>query len=208
MPGTTETKTRGQAYGQGRRFKGLEAFAIGLRLKKARQLVSQLQATNPQEQITVLELGCGFWGSNLLQLSKEFPDVRFSGVDISVSSEKMPAELIAADLETWRPTQVYNGVLSLAVLEHLIDPLKHFELISTCLGSGGLCGLTSPTPPSHFVLSLLARLGIFDAAEIKDHKSYYTQGGIRHLSKSAGLSVEEYMQMSFGMNQWALLRKP
>lgn len=208
MAGTGEPQTRGQAYGEERRFKGLEAFAIGLRLKKARELVARIAHADQNEPIEILELGCGFWARNLFQLSKEFPDVHFTGIDVSVSLEETPSvKLIAADLESWRPNRTYSAVLSLAVLEHLRDPRRHFDLIAEVLQPGGLCGLTSPTPPSHGVLSLLAKLGIFDAEEIKDHKSYYTQGGISALAESAGLVIDEYVPMSFGFNQWALLRK-
>jgi hypothetical protein len=57
------------------------------------------------------------------------------------------------------------------------------------------------------VLSTLAKLGIFDGDEIRDHKSYYTEQGLRSLAAGANLKVEDYSQMSFGMNQWMLLRK-
>jgi trans-aconitate methyltransferase len=205
MVGTLET--RGEAYGQQRRFAGLEAFAIGLRLKKARLLVEQLIAENMGD-LSLLELGCGYWGNNLVQLSKEFPQVQFSGVDVAVSAEPVQnIHLSAANLESWRPSEAYDAVLSLAVLEHLVDPRVHFALIAACLKPKGLCALTTPTPPSHMVLSTLADLGIFDADEIRDHKSYYTEQGLRSLAAGAKLKVENYSQMSFGMNQWILLRK-
>jgi trans-aconitate methyltransferase len=205
MAGTLET--RGKAYGQQRHFTGLEAFAIGLRLKKARQLLERVIADRGP-LASLLELGCGYWGSNLTHLAKEFPQVQFSGVDLAVSSEpSQNIQLSAANLEAWQPAQMYDAVLSLAVLEHLLDPKAHFALISACLKPGGLCALTTPTPPSHFVLSGLAKLGIFDAEEIRDHKSYYTERGLRSLAANADLVVEDYTQMSFGMNQSILLRK-
>jgi len=202
------TEQRKISYGEQRAFSGLEDIAIKRRLIKAQWLLETLLYKNPEKELQVLELGCGFWGRNLQKLSKDFAGVQLSGVDLTVTKEKTgPVNLIQADLTKWKPDRTYDGVLSLAVLEHLLDPQQHFELIATCLKKGGLAGLTTPTPPAHFVLERLARLGIFDRAEIKDHKMYFTENGLDNLAERAGLVVEEYREMSLGMNQWMLLRK-
>lgn len=197
------------SYGEARTFRGLEDLAIRRRLIKARKLLEILLHENPKTELQVLELGCGFWGRNLQMLSEDFAGVHFTGVDLTVAKEKTGSiDLVQADLTKWKPDRAYEGVLSLAVLEHLLDPQRHFELIAASLKTGGLAGLTTPTPPAHFVLEGLGRLGIFDRAEIKDHKMYFTEDGLRNLAKGAGLVVEEYREMSLGMNQWMLLRKP
>lgn len=202
------TEKRKVSYGEERTFRGLEDVAIRRRLVKAHRLLENLLHENPEKELQVLELGCGFWGRNLQMLSEDFAGVQFTGVDLTVAKEKTGAvNLIQADLTKWKPDRTYDGVLSLAVLEHLLDPQQHFELIAACLKKGGLAGLTTPTPPGHFVLERLAGLGIFDRAEIKDHKMYFTENGLENLAKGAGLVVEEYREMSLGMNQWMLLRK-
>ncbi len=199
---------RNVSYGEKRTFRGLENFAIRRRLNKAQRLLKVMLNENPEKELQVLELGCGFWGRNLQMLSEDFPTAHFSGVDLTVTKEKIgPANLIQADLTRWKPGQSYDGVLSLAVLEHLLDPLQHFKLIANCLKKGGLVGLTTPTPPAHFVLEKLAALRIFDGAEIKDHQIYFTENGLANLAGEAGLIVEEYSQVSLGLNQWMLLRK-
>ncbi len=196
------------SYGEERTFRGLEDIAIQRRLIKARRLLEILLYENPEKELHIIELGCGFWARNLQMLSEDFAGVQFSGLDLTVTKEKIGSvNLIQTDLTKWEPDRTYGGVLSLAVLEHLLDPQQHFEVIATCLMKGGLAGLTTPTPPAHFILERLARLGIFDRAEIKDHKMYFTENGLTSLAKGAGLVVEEYREMSLGMNQWMLLRK-
>lgn len=201
----SQIQQRHSSYGQQRNFRGLEKFAIERRLSRAHKLMDRL---NSERQNAVLELGCGFFASNLNALSEKYPQISFTGVDIAVTekpSEKI--DLISADLRTWKPKASYDAVLSLAVIEHLTEPARHFSLISVCLRSGGLAGLTTPTPEAHRVLSLFAALGIFDKAEISDHKAYLTETGLRELASQNGLEVIEYEKFSLGFNQWLLLRK-
>ncbi len=200
------TQQRPSSYGQQRGFVGLEKFAIGKRLERAKKLVGQAQEKVQQPE--VLELGCGYFGLNLVELSREFPSTRFTGVDLSVHSDPQGFSLIESDLSSWSPEKEYDCVLSLAVAEHLLDPAGHFGLIAKSLRSGGLAGITTPTPQADMVLSAFARLGIFDRDEIADHKLYLTETGLRKSVASAGLLLEEYTSFSLGFNQWLRVRKP
>jgi cyclopropane fatty-acyl-phospholipid synthase-like methyltransferase len=207
MIGEKSLNQRKVSYGQKRTFRGLEDYAIGRRLAEAKSLIYRLVLTGTEEPLEVLELGCGYWGKNLTRFQSEFKGVEFTGVDLSVAKEGIEVRLIEADITNWRPTRKYDVVLSLAVVEHLLEPTKHFNLIADCLKPNGLAGLTTPTPQAHRALSILSRLGIFDRSEILDHKMYLTESGITQLAQHAGLLLEEYRTFSFGMNQWALLRK-
>jgi hypothetical protein len=128
-------------------------------------------------------------------------------VDLSIDSSSTAVELIQANLAEWKPNKRYDGVLSLAVAEHLLDPQRHFALIADCLERSGLAGVTTPTPQAHILLAMLSRPGVFDRDEIRDHKLYLTQTGIESMAAEAGLQVQGYSQFSLGMNQWTLLRR-
>ena len=196
------------SYGQKRRFRGLEDYAIGKRLAEATRLMRRIVPSESAKPLEVLELGCGYWGKNIIRLKREFEGFEFAGIDLSVSKKVTDVQLIESDITEWHPFRKYDVVLSLAVVEHLLEPTKHFELIADCLKPNGLAGLTTPTPKADRVLSILSRLGIFDRSEILDHKMYLTETGITRLAHFAGLQIEEFRTFSFGMNQWALLRKP
>lgn len=200
-------KQRGKSYGEQRTFRGLEDFAIRQRVSRTSVFLEQLRREHLGETLKVIELGCGFRGSNLMKLNARFSEVRFTGVDVSVDKENATVQLIQADLAAWKPTERYDGVLSLAVAEHLLDPAHHFALIAECLERGGLAGMTTPTPQAHVLLKALGRLRIFDREEIEDHKLYLTLTGLGAMAAQAGLKVEQYEQFSFGMNQWMLLRR-
>ena len=198
-------RKRDIAYGEHREFHGLERYAISRRLKQAHGLLGRLAIQKPKAE--VLELGCGYWGNNLTLLHQEYPNIIFTGVDLSVSKDVTDIQLIQADISSWNPHYEYDAVLSLAVVEHLLNPQAHFRLLADCTKAHGLVGLTTPTPQSHFILNLLAWLKIFDRSEIDDHKSYLTEAGIRTLAENTGFSIQEFRTFSAGMNQWALLRK-
>ncbi len=200
-------RKRAIAYGEQRQFRLLEAFAIRRRLKAARHLLNLLLESQPDAKLSVLEVGCGFWGSNLSLLQKENASIEFTGVDLSVSRDVKNVKLIQADISTWKPAREFDAVVSLAVIEHLIDPLNHFRLLAASVKQGGLIGLTTPSPQSHFILQMLAKLRIFDSDEIQDHKIYLTETAIRLCAAGADLSIEEYKPFSFGLNQWVLMRK-
>lgn len=198
---------RAQSYGQQRSFRGLEDFAIRRRLQRARQFLDQLRTERPMEPLQVLELGCGYWGANLQALRQEHGEIKFTGVDLAVAQDAGGIDLIQADLENWAPERRYDAVLSLAVAEHLLNPASHFALIARCLTAGGRAGISTPAPQADIVLMALARLGIFDAEEIADHKLYLTQRGLTLCAERAGLVVEVNQRFSMGMNQWLVVRK-
>jgi trans-aconitate methyltransferase len=198
-------QNRDISYGEQRKFIGLEAIAIRRRLKPALHLLRDVSIQAPEAN--VLELGCGFWGRNLNAMKAIFPAMSFTGVDLSVSAEESKVQLIQANVSSWVPNRQFDVALSLAVVEHLSDPQHHFGLLADCVKETGWIGLTTPTPQSHFVLRVLSRLGIFDKLEIDDHKSYLTRPGIQTLAGISKLTVEEFYTFSFGLNQWALLRK-
>lgn len=193
------------SYGEQRKFNGLEAIAIRRRLNQAIRLLQDVSIHTPAA--TVLELGCGFWGSNLSVMKAIFPSMSFIGVDLSVSANVSDVRLIEGNVSNWTPNNVFDIVLSLAVVEHLPDPQHHFGLLATCVTEAGRIGLTTPAPQAHFFLKALSRLGIFDKAEIDDHKNYLTESGIQAMANNSKLIVEELHTFSFRMNQWAIMRK-
>jgi len=70
--------------------------------------------------------------------------------------------------------------------------------------------MTTPSVRSRRVLELLAfRLNLIDAAEIRDHKHYYTEGELRTLLVHAGFANDSirYRSFSLGMNQLVVAKK-
>lgn len=199
---------RDETYGERRTFRGLEKFAINLRLQKAREEIADYLQQHVAVPVSILELGCGFYGNNLVMLQEEFPQATFTGCDLKVSeTPQSDIQLFEANLETWRPEATVDIILSLAVAEHLLLVHEHFSLIAACLKPGGVAIVTTPSPAADFVLKLFANLGVFDKDEILDHKLYLTKRGIELMAANAGLILRDYHVFTAGLNQGMILVK-
>lgn len=102
------------------------------------------------------------------------------------------------------PDSSVDAATSLAVLEHLDRPTLHLSEMHRILRSGGVAIITTPSTRSKGLLELLAfRLHVIDAAEIRDHKHYYTEPQLRTLLVHAGFAENAIAYRSFelGMNQ-------
>lgn len=206
---TADSAPRAGAYGESRRFRGLEKFAIGLRLKAAVAAFEAQRRALGRDDLSVLEVGCGYNGDNLAYLQARYPRASFLGVDLRVNPElpSGPVRLVPGNMGDWRPPGTFDLVLSLALAEHLIDLPRHFQLISDSLAADGVALLTSPQPQAHAVLWLLSAIGIFDKKEIVDHKVYLTRTGLQALADAAALEVREYRSFTLLMNQSVTLQK-
>lgn len=206
---TADGAPRVRAYGESRRFRGLEKFAIRLRLAAAVAAFDRQRRALAREDLTVLELGCGYHGENLAYLQARYPRASFLGVDLRVNPElsRGPVRLVPGSLDAWRPPGAFDLVLSLALAEHLVDLPRHFELIAEALAADGVAFLTSPQPQAHAVLWLLAAIGIFDRQEIADHRLYLTRAGLQSLADAAALELRDYRSFTLGMNQSVSLQK-
>jgi len=206
---TAEGAPRARAYGESRRFRGLEKFAIGLRLKAAVAAFEQQRRALGREELSVLELGCGYNGDNLAYLQARYPRASFLGVDLRVNPElsRGPVRLVAGNMDDWRPPGTFDLVLSLALAEHLVDLPRHFELIADGLAADGVALLTSPQPQAHAVLWMLSLIGVFDKQEIADHKLYLTRAGLQTLADAAALELSDYRSFTMLMNQSVSLQK-
>lgn len=135
-------------------------------------------------------------------------------VDLSLDASRPEAgiDLIEADLSEPLPIadSSVDATTSLAVIEHLDRPDVHLSEMHRILRSGGVAIITTPSTRSKRLLELLAfRLHVIDAAEIRDHKHYYTKTELRTLLVGAGFSENriEYRSFELGMNQLAVAVK-
>lgn len=171
---------------------------------RAHQALSNLPTPAP----VVVDLGSGY-EARFLRFALRTGRIRAGiAVDVSldVSREDVGIELIESDLS--KPLSIgdssVDAVTSLAVVEHLDDPTVHLSEMYRILRSGGVAILTTPTTRAKPVLELLAfRLHVIDAAEILDHKRYYTERQLRTLHIRAGFAEKaiSYRSFEFGMNQ-------
>lgn len=198
-------KQANSSYGK-KGFTLIDRLTIRERLKFAIHAIENFQSINVDKVPTILELGCGYSGENLRVLAKKFPGATFIGLDLSVTKYKLPPNitLLALDVDHEIFQHEVDVVLSLAVVEHLINPLNHFSFLASVCDPNGVIGITTPTPQLHLLWSILKKVGLIQGEQ--DHLLYLTREGIHSLARKAGLRTVAYKSFEMGLNQFCLLQ--
>ena len=189
------------SYGQSK-LSLIDQIAASMRIKKVLGVIDAMPGIKAH-QFDVLELGCGYFGKNLQVLANRYGNASFEGIDLIVTKEpKIPnLTLIPGDISTWQPEKQFDIVLSIAVIEHLLNPLQHLQLIYDLIKPGGFSILTTPTPASHFLWHKLELLHLIDSSVGNSHVLYLTKSGFFLLAKKAGLRILEQRSFELGFNQ-------
>ena len=177
---------------------------------RARRVLSEL----PVPASVVADLGSGY-DARFVRLALRVGRIEEGFVvDVSLDASQPDdrIHLIESDLSMALPIPgcSVGATTSLAVIEHLDQPTVHVSEMFRILRPGGTAVMTTPSVRSKRVLELLAfRLHVIDAAEIRDHKHYYTERELRTLLVGAGFAEESisYRSFSLGMNQLVVAKK-
>lgn len=171
---------------------------------RSRQVVSNL----PHGKLTAVDLGSGWNFQFLRQLSRQGRLSRGIAVDLHLDQSRFSKdiELLEADLNGKLPLEDCSAtaVTSLAVIEHLDQPLLHMAEAHRILADGGVMVITTPSPRSKWLLELLAfRLHVIDEDEIRDHKHYFSRAELVDLAVASGFdrSSVTYAAFALGLNQ-------
>jgi hypothetical protein len=73
------------------------------------------------------------------------------------------------------------------------------------LKTGGRIVLTTPHPSYEWILTVGARLGLFDRHSLDEHEELLDHARIRQLAEGAGLEVERSRRFLLGANQLFVL---
>ena len=160
----------------------------------------------------VLDLGCGYNASLLHFFSNEISEG--VGVDVSIDkskeTRKIKLKTKRLDKELKLPKNHFDLVTSLAVTEHLENPLPMYKTAFKSLKPKGKFILTTPSPSAKPILEFLSfKLGVVSKQEIADHKKYYVTEEIYKLLEKAGFNPKK-IKVSlflFGVNTFALAEK-
>ena len=152
-----------------------------------REILRRLPVSGP---LRLLDLGCGYHGAYLKMLAARLE--QGIGVDLRVTPLEIHprVRLIASPLDEALPSFPAGGfdvVLFISVLEHLWDPQQCLAHCYRLLQPGGRLLLNVPTWYAKPVLECSAfRLGTSPAAEMDDHKMYYSKRDLWPLLVRAG----------------------
>lgn len=167
---------------------------------------SEIAARWIQPNDTVLDLGC---------CTGEFQNyipitAHYFGIDKRKSWNDDQKNLFHQDFGKDLPKKIKNqitAVVSLAVLEHLSDPISLFHTAHKNLSPKGLFILTTPHPISRRVHDWGAMIGLFSKHASQDHETFHGKTSLQELGKKAGFEMIHYQPFLFRMNQVAVFSK-
>ncbi len=157
------------------------------------------------------DFGCG---SKILFLNTLKSNIRLGvGLDLDINlqaDEKI--KLILCDLENDIPlhSNTFDVITSLAVLEHLNNPLQNLKEAYRILKRNGVLLLTTPAPASKWILELFAhKLGILSVDMIRGHKHYFDKKTLKEMFILAGFEEKNITIKNFqaGFNNFVIANK-
>lgn len=179
---------------------------------RKRQVIHHLP---PLQGRTVLDLGSGYDARLLMDVLRLYPDARGIAVDMAFAPDlSIQSNFTGLTGDLDGPIPVEGGsvdvCVTLAVIEHLHNPLQFLGEIFRVLKPGGCVLLTTPGPTAKPLLEFMAfQLGIIDADEIRDHKNYFSKEVLRQMFTQAGFQPGHITSKTFifGMNNLVVARK-
>ncbi len=159
-----------------------------------------------------LDVGCG-----LTDLAARIPD--YTGADrnpevLEAQRDKFPEkEFFEWDVARGGapPSLVregpFEGILLLAVLEHVADPAAVLARLSPLLSPGGRLIATTPHPSGRWALEAGAALGLLSSHAHDEHEALLGREALAKAGRDAGLSLVLYRRFLLGMNQLAVFSR-
>ena len=144
---------------------------------------------------TVLDVGCGN-GNFLRHAAKNLPETALTGIDIKPPQPAGPFRFVGHDLSRESLGEIFDAVISLAVIEH-IDDVQLFldRMIESCADDGLIVIMTVSNDGLVYRLArLLRRIGFgsaYDRLYSRHHLNHFSKASLGHLLRSRNLRVLE-----------------
>lgn len=151
----------------------------------------------------ILDFGCGN-GALANNISRE----NYYGYDVDEASikaakEKNNEHFFSKDL----PTQKFDRVVMLAVIEHVSEPKDLIRQLSTLLVKGGKIVMTTPHPHFDWIHEIGAKVGLFSHDASEEHEKLLSKKDIIKIAEELNLKFNSGKRFLFGANQVFVLEK-
>ncbi len=93
-----------------------------------------------------------------------------------------------------------DTIVSLAVIEHINEPISWSRCLAARLNPSGCIVLTTPHPIGQKIHEAGALLGFFSRHAAEEHESFISKERMLEIADVAGLQILEERRFLFGMN--------
>jgi 2-polyprenyl-3-methyl-5-hydroxy-6-metoxy-1,4-benzoquinol methylase len=167
----------------------------------------RIEAVRPYLKGNILDVGCGS-GALAQYVSADF----YAGVDpdkhsLSVARQQFPNHQFYESLpDADRP---FNTIVSLAVIEHVSDPILFLRNLLEHLGRrpDDVIVCTTPHPSVDWLHTLGASMKLFSSHASEEHEELLDKPKLEKLAAKSGLLLATYRRFLFGANQIAVFHR-
>ena len=208
MTTTRREGDRAKPFGLDYRPTPVDRFGQWLSARRLRRAIGGFHGKS------IGDFGCGYNADLVRAALPELASATLVDLSIAPDLARLP-NVIAIEgrlpeaLEAV-PPQSLDAVICNNVLEHLWEPEAVLQHVRRALRPGGLAFVNVPSWRGRFFLETAAfRLHLAPAAEMDDHKRYYTPNELWMLLVESGFRPSEIAACrshKFGLNTYALCR--
>jgi len=155
----------------------------------------------------VLDFGCGS-GELASVISPDcYTGVEIDTISLRSARERFPKHHFVSSLDDL--DQEYDTVVSLAVIEHVDDPVDFLLTLEKYLyrSSSSSLVITTPHPAMDWLHDIGAKLGLFSSHANEEHQDLLNRKRLVQVGLEAGLALTVYDPFLLGGNQLAVYRK-
>jgi len=162
----------------------------------------------------IVDTWCWFNAVFLQNILKNSNIKSLTAVDLKLNSELNNIWIKTVESDLNKKIDLIDNsidiIVSMAILEHLENPVWYLENIFRILKKDWTLLMTVPSTYSKPVLEFLAfKLGVISKEEILDHKEYYDRKKLLNLLKKVGFEDEKinHKYFQFWMNNLVIAKK-
>lgn len=172
-------------------------FSLYLRRKR-------FEAAAPYLRGRVLDFGCGSGALAALLHVDQYLGVEVDRVSLQQASSRFPKHRFVSGLPN--STDKFDSIVSLAVIEHVIDPAQFLRTLAAYLDDTSTSRLvvTTPHPSVDWVHDVGAAIGLFSKHANEEHEDLLDRTKLEMAGNQAGLKLVSYHRFLFGTNQIAV----
>ena len=202
-------EARASSFGEGYRLSYVDRFGTWLSTRRLRSVLGDVRGA------TIADIGCGYDARFGMSMIEEAAGLIAVDVSLSPTVRDHPqvgaiVGRLPAALEQIATGSVRCVVMN-SVLEHLDEPIETLrELRRIAEPTKGVVFVNVPTWLGKRALETSAfRLGLSPAAEIDDHRRYYSKRELWTSLRMAGFLPSEIVVRShkFGLNVYGVCRR-
>lgn len=167
----------------------------------------RFDAAIPYLKGRVLDFGCGSGALAEYVDADHYLGVEIDDVSLQRARALFPSHRFVSVLP--EPTEKFDSIVSLAVIEHVSDPAKFLNTLAAHLNESKASRLivTTPHPSVDWVHDVGASIGLFSKHASEEHEDLLDKVKLERAGKLAGLRLDSYRRFLFGANQVVAFKK-